>query len=31
VHQLHDLLALLGLNGAELIIHVDAVLAAQGD
>jgi hypothetical protein len=31
VHQLHDLIALLGLDGAELILHVDAMLAAQGD
>jgi hypothetical protein len=31
MHQLHDLIALFGLDGAELILHVDAMLATQGD
>jgi hypothetical protein len=31
LHQLHELLTLLGLDGAELVLRVDAILAAQGE
>jgi hypothetical protein len=31
LHKLHNAIAELGLNGAELILDVDTVLAAQGE
>jgi hypothetical protein len=31
LHEFHELIALLGLDGAELVLRVNAMLAAQGE